>query len=155
MLPLTILEVVQMGTFAERPWSPRLRPSQKKSALEALERVGMSHLSRMLFSECSGGQRQRVLIARALATDPHMLILDEPTTGIDLSTRKQIITILQDFHKNHKISILIVSQHFGPMIELFEEVVWVQGGKAVTGDPQLFLSDEYIARAFGSSKDSE
>ena len=155
VFPLTILEVVQMGTFAERPWSPRLRPSQKKSALEALERVGMSHLSRMLFSECSGGQRQRVLIARALATDPHMLILDEPTTGIDLSTRKQIITILQDFQKNHKISILIVSQHFGPLVELFEEVVWVQGGKAVTGDPKLFLSDEYIARAFGSFKDSE
>ena len=49
--PLTILEVVQMGTFAERPWSPRLRPSQKKSALEALELVGMSHLSRMLLHE--------------------------------------------------------------------------------------------------------
>ena len=144
-----------MGTFAERPWSPWLRLSQKKSALEALQRVGMLHLSRMLFSECSGGQRQRVLIARALATDPHMLILDEPTTGIDLSTRKQIISILQDFHRNHNISILIVSQHFGPMVELFEEVVWVQGGKAVMGDPQLFLSDEYIARAFGSYKDSE
>ncbi len=153
--PLTILEVVQMGTFAERPWSPRLRPSQKESSLAALDRVGMSHLSRMLFSECSGGQRQRVLIARALATDPHMLILDEPTTGIDLTTRKQIITILEDFHKNHRISILIVSQHFGPMVELFEEVIWVQGGKAVTGDPKLFLSDEYIARAFGSFKDSE
>ena len=152
--PLTILEVVRMGTFAERPWSPWLKPSQKNSASDALERVGMSHLSKMLFSECSGGQRQRVLIARALATDPHMLILDEPTTGIDLKTRKEMIDLFSELHKNHNITILIVSQHFGPLQNLFEEVIWIQGGKAMMGPAKLYLSEEYIARAFGSFTDS-
>jgi len=153
--PLMISEVVQMGTYFERPWSPRLRRTQKKSASEALERVGMSHLSKMIFSECSGGQRQRVLIARALASKSDMIIFDEPTTGIDLTTRRQVIQLLSELHKNHKITILLVSQHFGPLQDLFEEVVWVQDGKAVMGPAELFLSNEYIARAFGSFKDDE
>ena len=153
--PLTISEVVQMGTFSERPWSPRFRAAQHESASEALERVGMLHFSRMLFSECSGGQRQRVLLARALASKPDLIIFDEPTTGIDLTTRRQVIHLLSELHKNHKITILLVSQHFGPLQELFEEVVWVQDGKAVMGPAELFLSDEYIARAFGSFGDDE
>ena len=153
--PLTISEVVQMGTFSELPWSPRLRPVQKKSACEALERVGMLHLSKMLFSECSGGQRQRVLIARALASKPDIIIFDEPTTGIDLTTRRQVIQLLSELHKNHRITILLVSQHFGPLQGLFEEVVWVQGGRTVMGPAELFLSDEYIARAFGSFEDDK
>jgi len=151
--PLTIFEVVQMGTFSESPWSPRLRSSQKKSACEALERVGMLPLSRMIFSECSGGQRQRVLIARALAAKSDIIIFDEPTTGIDLSTRGQVIQLLSELHKNHKITILLVSQHFGPLQDLFEEVVWVQGGRTVMGPAKLFLTDEYIARAFGRFED--
>jgi len=153
--PLTISEVVQMGTFSERPWSPRLRTTQKKSAFEALERVGMLHLSRMLFSECSGGQRQRVLLARAVASKPDMIIFDEPTTGIDLTTRRQVIRLLSELHKNHKITILLVSQHFGPLQHLFEEVVWVQGGRTVMGPAELFLTEEYIARAFGSFEDNQ
>ncbi|KON26581.1 hypothetical protein AC481_06935 [miscellaneous Crenarchaeota group archaeon SMTZ-80] len=153
--PVTISEVVQMGTFSQRPWSPLLRPEQQKSAYEALERVGMLHLSRMLFSECSGGQRQRVLLARALASKPEMLIFDEPTTGIDLTTRRQVINLLLELHKNGNITILLVSQHFGPLQHLFEEVVWVQGRNAMMGPAKQFLSEEYIARAFGSFKDNK
>ncbi len=153
--PLTISEVVQMGTFSERPWSPRFRAAQHKSVCEALERVDMLHFSRMLFSECSGGQRQRVLLARALASKPDLIIFDEPTTGIDLTTRRQVIQLLSELHKNHNITILLVSQHFGPLQNLFEEVVWVQDGKAVMGPAELFLSDEYIARAFGSFEDDQ
>jgi ABC-type Mn2+/Zn2+ transport system ATPase subunit len=153
--PLTISEVVQMGTFSERPWSPRFRAEQQKSTHEALERVGMLHLSKMLFSECSGGQRQRVLLARALASKPDLIIFDEPTTGIDLKTRRQVIQLLSELHKNHNITILLVSQHFGPLQHLFEEVVWVQDGRAVMGPAELFLSDEYIARAFGSFEDNQ
>jgi len=153
--PLTNLEVVQMGTFAERPWSPWLRPVQRRSALKALERVGMRHLSGMLFSECSGGQRQRVLFARALASKPDIFILDEPTTGIDLTTRRQLINLLSELHKDHNITILLVSQHFGPLRDLFDEVIWVQGGRAVMGPAAQLLSEEYIARAFGGFKNSE
>jgi ABC-type Mn2+/Zn2+ transport system ATPase subunit len=153
--PLTILEVVQMGTFAERPWSPWLCPAQRRSSLEALERVGMLGHSRMLFSECSGGQRQRVLFARALSSRPNILILDEPTTGIDLTTRGQLIRLLSELHVNHSITILLVSQHFGPLQDLFDEVVWVQGGRAVMGPAKRFLSEDHIAHAFGSFRDSE
>jgi len=148
--PLTIQEVVQMGTYSEKPWSPLFRSIQHKAACDALEKVGMTDLSRMLFSECSGGQRQRVLIARALASKPNLLVLDEPTTGIDLTTRRTVIRLISELHKSQNITTLLVSQHFGPLQKLFEEVVWVQGGKAVMGPADKLLSDEYIARAFGS-----
>jgi manganese/zinc/iron transport system ATP- binding protein len=147
--PITIMEVIQMGTYCQGPWSPLLRSAQRKVAKEALEKVGMAHLSHMLFSACSGGQRQRVLVARALATQPEVLILDEPTTGIDLGTQNAIISLLRDLNQRDNMTILLVTQHFGPLSELFEEVAWVQNGRVLQGPAREFLCEEYIARAFG------
>jgi ABC-type Mn2+/Zn2+ transport system ATPase subunit len=147
--PLTIMEVIHMGTYSQSPWSPFLRSAQRKVAKEALEKVGMAHLSPMLFSACSGGQRQRVLVARALATQPEILILDEPTTGIDLGTQNAIVFLLRDLNQRGNMTILLVTQHFGPLSELFEEVAWVQNGRVLQGPAREFLCEEYIARAFG------
>lgn len=147
--PLTIMEVIQMGTYSQSPWSPLLRPAQRKLAQESLEKLGMAHLSHMLFSACSGGQRQRVLIARALATQPEILILDEPTSGIDLATQNAIISLLRDLNQKANMTILLSTQHFGPLSELFEEVAWVQNGRVLQGPAREFLCEEYIARAFG------
>jgi ABC-type Mn2+/Zn2+ transport system ATPase subunit len=149
--PLTVLEIVRMGTYADHPWSPFLRSSQKLRVVAALDRVHMRDRQSMLFSECSGGQRQRVLIARALAADPDVLILDEPTTGVDPSAQREIIKLLTELRDDRSITMLIVTQHFGHLEKLFEEVAWVYGGRVDVGPAEEFLTDAYLSRAFGKA----
>lgn len=149
--PLTVREIVQMGTYADRPWSLFTRTAQRARVDQALRRVRMEDRQKMLFAECSGGQRQRVLIARALAVDPEVLILDEPTTGVDPAAQREIIGLLTSLQSDRKITMLIVTQHFGHVEKLFEEVAWVYGGTVTVGPASEFLTDDYLSRAFGKA----
>ncbi|MBN1419945.1 MAG: metal ABC transporter ATP-binding protein [Planctomycetes bacterium] len=147
--PVTIAEVVRMGTYGDRPWSPWLRRAQLARVRAALERVRLADRASMLFAECSGGQRQRVLIARALASEPDVFILDEPTTGIDPASQREVVELLREIRRERTITMLIVTQHFGHLEALFEEVAWFQGGRVSVGPAKEFLTGEYISRAFG------
>jgi ABC-type Mn2+/Zn2+ transport system ATPase subunit len=149
--PLTVTEVVRMGVYSERPWSPWLKTEHRHRVWQALESVGMTSFAKRLFSECSGGQRQRILIARALAARPNLLIFDEPTTGIDPASQREVVKLLEELRATQHLTMLIVTQHFGHVEQLFDEVAWVQDGRVLVGPAKEFLTDEFISKAFGKS----
>jgi ABC-type Mn2+/Zn2+ transport system ATPase subunit len=109
----------------------------------------MAEKAKMLFSECSGGQRQRILIGRALARDPEILILDEPTTGIDPGAQREVLALLTSLRTELGLTMLIVTQHFGHLESLFEEVAWVNAGMVEVGAARDLLTSEHLAQAFG------
>jgi len=104
--PITALEVVLMGKLHSGFWG-RYSHADKMSAYNALEKIELANCANMTFSELSGGQRQRVLIARALATEPELLLLDEPTASVDPEFQDEFYTMLSRLRKT--MGIVIVS----------------------------------------------
>jgi zinc transport system ATP-binding protein len=110
-LPATVLEVVLAGRAAQRRFGGFTR-AERHQALRALERVGMSDFARRRIGELSGGQQQRVLIARALVAEPQVLILDEPTAGVDRDSQIRFAQVLRVLN-GEGVAILIVAHDLG------------------------------------------
>jgi ABC-type Mn2+/Zn2+ transport system ATPase subunit len=109
VLPYTVGEVVMMGRYRELGLVRRPRAADGEAVGLALEHVGMTGVRDSPLKELSGGQRQRVLIARALVTGPNLLILDEPTNGMDLSSKASTLDLVARLHDEDRITIVIVS----------------------------------------------
>jgi len=110
-LPATVLEVVLAGRAAQRRFGGFSR-TEREQAVRALERVGMAEFAERRIGELSGGQQQRVLIARALASDPKLLILDEPTAGVDRDSQIRFAQVLRGLNKDG-VAIVIVAHDLG------------------------------------------
>lgn len=106
--PVSVMDVVLMGR-SDRHWFGSYRKSDRAKALDSLKRVGLEHLSRRPLSQLSGGERQRVLIAQALATEPNLLLLDEPTANVDARVEQDIYRLLHEL--NTHITIIVVSHN--------------------------------------------
>ncbi len=120
--PATVSDIVQMGQIRQRGFG-RISDKQRRAAEEALAAVGLSSLYKKSFSDLSGGQRQRVLIARALASDPELLLFDEPTANVDSSSGEKLYQILAELNK--RMTILIVSHDIGFVNHHISSVVCV------------------------------
>jgi len=107
----TVFDVVLCGRLSRRPWALRYRPQDLRRAAEALDQVGVADLARRALRDLSGGQRQRVLIARALAGEPRLLILDEPTAGVDVPAEHSLHDLLAQLNK--RMPIVLVSHDVG------------------------------------------
>ncbi len=106
-VPANALDVVLMGRLHGASWGPRFAAADVEAALAALARTGTAELARRPIAAMSGGQRQRVLIARALAADAELLLLDEPTTGVDLHMEREVVELLERL--NETLPIVMVS----------------------------------------------
>ena len=125
-LPATVLEVVLSGRAAKRRFGGFAR-SEREQAARALERVGMADFARRRIGELSGGQQQRVLIARALASDPELLILDEPTAGVDRDSQIQFAQVLRALNQEG-VAIVIVAHDLGAVAGDVKRVLAVHHG---------------------------
>ncbi len=141
---LSSFEVVLMGATV------RVRPgrffskAERDWARHCLAETGATDLSHTRFSQLSGGQKQRVLIARALATKPDFLLLDEPTAGIDAAATQAIMDVLRRIHQEQGMTILMVSHDFGIVRRFAQEVIWLHEGKVLQGSVAQLLSREKI-----------
>jgi len=109
ILPYRVREVVLMGRYRRIGMGRRPRSADHAAVARSLEHVGIAPLKDTLFRDLSGGQKQRVLIARALAMEPDVLVLDEPTNGMDLSSRTSILGLIAQLHRTDHLTILMVS----------------------------------------------
>jgi len=133
--PATVREVVAAGRLAVGPLLGPLRPADRAAVEQAIARVGLEHLADRPLSRLSGGQQQRAFIAKALAGDPSLLVLDEPTTGVDAEAQEALAALLDRLHRELDVTVLYVSHEFGSVERFVERLVLVRGGIVFDGPP--------------------
>lgn len=122
--PISVFELVLSGRLAFLPWYGYYTKADKEAAINALELMGLVHLKEHSFGTLSGGQAQRALIARALVSDPEILILDEPTASVDSKAEAEIHAILRKFSGNK--TIVMVTHDLKVAIDEVQQVICVQ-----------------------------
>ncbi|HIE09959.1 MAG TPA: metal ABC transporter ATP-binding protein [Armatimonadetes bacterium] len=136
--PLTVLEVVLMGRYGLLgPWR-RPRKKDVERALWALRTVGMEGKARSLYRELSGGQKQRVLMARALAGEPEVLLLDEPTADMDLASQKAALELIKELHRKG-LTVLLVSHVLEVVADCAPKIALLGEGRMVVGSREEIL----------------
>lgn len=142
--PVTVEEVVLMGRTMDSVLFPWHGSADKKIAYEMLDRLGISSLGKRHIQELSGGQQQRVFLARALVSNPTLLLLDEPTTGVDIKTRDEVMHLLHDL--NHQgITILLTTHEINavaahlPTVVCMNNTIIAKGSPADVFTPENFL----------------
>jgi len=130
IFPITVFEVVLMGTYAKLPPLWHVSRRARRVAAESLERVGLAAAARRPYWELSGGQKQRVLIARALAAEPAVMFLDEPTAGIDSAAEVAITELLARLNREQRMTIVLVSHHVGRIGSFLDSLIEVDDGAA-------------------------
>ena len=98
--------------------------------------MGLTSVRRRPLTTLSGGQQQRAFIAKALAAEPSLLVLDEPTTGVDVESQEALATLLDRLHRELAVTVLYVSHEFGAIERYVERLVLVRGGIVFDGPPQ-------------------
>lgn len=151
IFPLTAYEVVLMGAAARVPPFWPVGAHRRHLAADCLARVGLSDAAEQPFWSLSGGQKQRVLIARALAVEPQLLLLDEPTAGVDPGAEAAIIDTIARLNRDGGLTVVIVSHHLRLVREVVRSVIWVEAGVATKGTTTEMLSTERLVDAFGAA----
>ncbi len=122
-VPASVLDVVLLGRLSGSTWGPRYSQRDRGLAMAALEETHTADLADRAWRTLSGGQRQRVLIARALASRADLLLLDEPTTGIDIHREKELLRLLE--HLNERLPIVMVSHDIALVSHHMDRALWV------------------------------
>jgi ABC-type Mn2+/Zn2+ transport system ATPase subunit len=150
IFPLSVFEVVLMGTYAKLPPLRFAGRRHRQLAAHCLDDVGLAALATRQFWELSGGQKQRVLIARALAAEPDVLLLDEPTAGVDHAAEATIIELIGRLNRERALTAVLVSHHLGHIESLVHSVVWVDDGRASKRSIDAVRAEEGLSGLFRS-----
>ena len=145
--PVTVMDIVLMGRLGKAPLLGPFRRKDRESAMEALEETSCADLKDRPFSALSSGQRQRILISRALASDPELLMLDEPTSNLDPSVQDDILDLLHML--NERMTIIVVSHDVAFVSKYVEKVVCVN--RTVALHPTSEMKSELISMLYGGS----
>jgi len=146
--PVDVADVVLMGRYHRMGWRRRPGPADRAAAAAALERVGLADLAGRQVGRLSGGQRQRVLLARALAQEARLLLLDEPFTGVDAVSEAAVTAVLRDLVADG--CALVVSTHdLAALPALCARSVLLQGRVLAHGPTAEVLTPDNLARVFG------
>lgn len=148
MLPITALEVTLMGRTARAGALRRTRATDRDAAWRALARVGIETLGPHLFRSLSGGQQQRVLLARALAAEPDVLVLDEPTAGMDIASEAAVLEFLQDLNRTRGVTILIVTHLLSLVLNFATSIMLMGAGGVLHGPVDEVLREDRLAALY-------
>lgn len=146
--PISVAEVVMMGRYGHLGFTRRPRAIDRAAVADALARVGLTDLADRQIGELSGGQRKRAFVARGIAQEASLLLLDEPFAGVDKGSEQTIIGLLRSLRDEGR-SILISTHDLAGVPELCDEVVLLQNRVLFQGPPAEALTAERLALAFG------
>jgi zinc transport system ATP-binding protein len=134
--PATVREVVAAGRLAAGALLGPLRARDRAMVTDSIARVGLAHVADEPMARLSGGQQQRAFIAKALTGEPALLVLDEPTTGVDVEAQEALAALLERLHRELQVTVLYVSHEFGAVERFVERIVLVRGGILFDGSPR-------------------
>ncbi len=149
--PATVFEVVAMGLTAKLGYFRFLRKKHKERILKAIEQVGMQDYAQENIGNLSGGQQQRVFIARALVSDPELLILDEPTVGVDFQNVDRFYRLLHELNKEQGITLLLVTHDTGAITSHATEIACINKTLHFHGKSSDYgsLTKEQLSKIYG------
>ena len=151
IFPISAKELVGMGRYSKVPFGKKMNISDWDIVNDSLEKVGISGLRNNTFRSLSGGEKQRTLIAKAISSEPDVLVLDEPTSSLDVKGEAEIMALIQNLKNEFHLTVIMVS-HFVDTIERYTDQVAL-----VDKENSIFLScskeeavcHEYLQRYFG------
>jgi ABC-type Mn2+/Zn2+ transport system ATPase subunit len=146
--PVTVMEVITM-TRSQHKWWPRTSAKEKTEANAVLEQLGLSGLGGRHIRELSGGQQQRVFVARALFHQPELLVLDEPTSGVDVSTRHEVLHLLSDLHDSG-VSIVLTTHDLNGLAAHLPRIVCLNKTVIADGPPSEIITPEVLEQTYGA-----
>ncbi len=146
--PVHVSDVVLMGRYGEIGLLRRPTAADREAAWRALERVGMRDLSSRQIGQLSGGQRQRVFVARALAVEPELLLLDEPATGVDPAAKGSLYELLNQLHREG-MTILMVSHDVAVVSQFVDQIACLNRRLVAHGRPADILTAETVEGCYG------
>lgn len=146
--PVTVLEVMVM-TRSANGRSPRITADERAAAIDVLERLGLGGLHDRHIRELSGGQQQRVFVARALFHRPELLVLDEPTSGVDVRTRHEVLHLLADLH-DEGVSIILTTHDLNGLAAHLPRLVCINTELIADGAPSDVLTSDVLERTYGA-----
>jgi manganese/iron transport system ATP-binding protein len=146
--PVLVEDVVMMGRYGHMGMMRIAGAPDRRAVDQALVRVGMSDFRKRQIGELSGGQKKRVFLARALAQDGRVILLDEPFTGVDVKTEDAIITLLRDLRDEGRV-ILVSTHNLGSVPEFCDRTVLVKGTVLAYGPTSEIFTQANLERAFG------
>lgn len=148
--PVTVEEAVLMGRTMDSPWLPWHRRRDVDSARDIMDHLGIGDLAKRHIRALSGGQQQRVFLARALVSNPRLLLLDEPTAGVDIKTRDDVMHLLEEL--NHQgVTIIMTTHEINAVAAHLPWVVCINGRVVAEGPPSEVFTTENLRLTYGAA----
>ncbi|PHQ65299.1 MAG: zinc ABC transporter ATP-binding protein [Sulfurimonas sp.] len=147
--PGTVEDVVNMGRTSQRKLFSRMSEEDKACVLDAMNKMDVNELKDKMIGTLSGGQRQRVMIARALASKPEVLILDEPNTGVDMVSQKRFYALLKKLNQEEKITIVFITHDIGVIADDIARLFTINQKAIICNNPKEALSCEEMSELYG------
>lgn len=146
----TVYEIVSMGRYPHTGFFGRLNENDNEKILEALSVVNAEHLKKRYFNELSDGEKQKVLVARALVQEPEIIILDEPTTHLDIRHRLELMDILKELSKKKNIAVIVCLHEIDIAIKSCDKVVLIKDNSMLAyGTPEDVVDEKVINNLYG------
>jgi len=146
--PTSALDVVTMGLYGRLGWFRRPSKADRQRALDCLEKVGIRELAQRQISQLSGGQQQRVFLARALAQESQLYLMDEPFAGVDATTERAILSLLQELRSQGR-TVVAVHHDLQTVAEYFDHVVLLNMRLVAAGPVESTFTTENLQRTYG------
>jgi manganese/iron transport system ATP-binding protein len=146
--PVTVHDVVMMGRIGKMGWLRWQRPRDREIVQKCLEQVGMVAYAGRQIGELSGGQQQRVFIARALAQEATILLMDEPFTGVDAPSQEAILEIM-DRLQEQDVTLLVSTHDLNMAVERFDRLALLNTQLIAYGTPRQVITPQTLAAAYG------
>jgi len=147
--PVTVRDVVMMGRLGHQGWLKMTSSQDKEIVRQCMGKMNVLDLSERPIGDLSGGQQQRVFLARALAQEPHILLMDEPFTGVDLVTQEITLELLKEL-KTRNVTVMVSTHDLNMAKQYFESVLVINKELVAYGDAAHVFSKETILKAFGT-----
>lgn len=145
--PALLIELVASGL--NKKWSWRLNKEQKAKALQAIEKVGLSHIATRSLNALSGGELQRAYLARAIVSNPKILLLDEVSSGVDTKAEADLISLIEDYKNSHNALIVAITHDWNTAYHHSDKVLMINNEQFCFDVPSIAFTDENLRKLFG------